>query len=329
LRGFIDEEVKVLSNAEKAARNAKIIAVASYVKAKDKYDIFSSTGGSVELKLFRLEKVRINQSFRDRNLSVENRNTLLLEREELDDAIALLMEEQKWLKEDAASINIIHLSAARAYKEVQVKKSKSDTPIVATVENVLLGHNILPARYHGGKLNGVGCRALMSKAKSIIPEIEAVLHVIEHPHRCSSQTIEQRCKIYHDILVALDFIASKIRIKQGQLKDADLHELRRSIASLDYLWTLAGLSSTPKIHGVLAHASDQVGLIGGIGDLLEDDLEHLHQMSQKISYRTGRIKNAVQQALFHSKMEAKINNKEIIDKTMELQQQSKRVFKKA
>jgi len=69
------------------------------------------------------------------------------------------------------------------------------------------------------------------------------------------------------------------------------------------LGTLAGLSFTPKIHGVLAHASDQVELIGGIGDLLEDDLEHLHQMSQKISYRTGRIKNAVQQALSHSKME--------------------------
>ena len=63
--------------------------------------------------------------------------------------------------------------------------------------------------------------------------------------------------------------------------------------------------------------------------MLEDDPEHLHQMSQKISYRTGRIKNAIQQALSHSKMEAKINNKEIIDKTMESQQQSKRVFKKA
>jgi hypothetical protein len=140
------------------------------------------------------------------------------------------------------------------------------------------------------KLNGVDCPALMSKAKSIIPEIGAVLHAIEHPHRCSSQTIEQRCKIYRDTLVTLNFIASTIRIKQGQLKDADLHELRRSIASLDYLWTIAGLSFTPKIHGVLAHASDQVELIEGIGDLLEDDLEHLHQMSQKISYRTGRIK---------------------------------------
>ena len=130
-----------MSNAEKAARNAKIIVDVSYVKAKDKYDVFSSTGGSVELKLFRLEKVRVNQSLRDRNLSVENRNSLLLEREELDDAIAPLLEEQKRLKEDAASKRKIYLSAVRAYKEVQQKKSKSDTPIVATVEDILLGYN--------------------------------------------------------------------------------------------------------------------------------------------------------------------------------------------
>jgi hypothetical protein len=213
LRGFIEEVVEVLSDAEKAVRNAKINADVSYVMTVDKFNIFSSSGGPVELKLFRLEKVRINQSLRDRNLSVENRNTLLLEREALDDAIASLMEEQKRLKEDAASKGKIYLSAARAYKEVQEKKTESDTPIVATIENVLLGYNILPARYHGGKLNIVDCRALMSKAKSIIPEIEAVLHAIEHPHRCSSQTIDQRCKIYRDILVTLDFIASKIQKK--------------------------------------------------------------------------------------------------------------------
>ena len=151
-------------DAEKAARNAKIIADVSYVKAKDKYDVFSSTGGSVELKLFRLEKVRVNQSLRDRNLSVENRNSLLLEREELDDAIASLLEEQKRLKEDVASKRKIYLSAARAYKELQQKKSKSDTPIVATIENVLLGYNISPARYHGGKLTvlivGLLCQKL-------------------------------------------------------------------------------------------------------------------------------------------------------------------------
>jgi hypothetical protein len=55
-------------------------------------------------------------------------------------------------------------------------------------------------------------------------------------------------------------------------------------------------------------------LLGGVGDMLEVDHEYLHQMSQKISYRTSRIKNPVQQAMSHSKMEAKLNNKESIEK---------------
>jgi len=46
------------------------------------------------------------------------------------------------------------------------------------------------------------------------------------------------------------------------------------------LWSSAGLSFTPKIHGMLAHAVDQVESLGDIGDMLEDDLEHLHQVSK-------------------------------------------------
>jgi hypothetical protein len=70
------------------------------------------------------------------------------------------------------------------------------------------------------------------------------------------------------------------------------------------------MSYTPKIHGVLSHTSEQVQRLGGIGDLLEDELEHLNQMSKK-NDRTNRIKNKVQQAESHFKIEVKINNKEI------------------
>lgn len=193
------------------------------------------------------------------------------------------MEEQKWLKEDATSKRKIFYAAAKAYKEIQAQKTKLDKPTVATVENILLAYNISPARYHGGQLNGVDCRELMSKAKQILPDIEAALHTVEHPQRCSDQTIEQRCKIYRECLVTLDFIASKIRIKHGNITDGDVSDLRQTIENLDYLWTLAGLSFNPKIHGILSHAADQVELLGGIGDMLEDDVEHLHQMLQKIS----------------------------------------------
>jgi hypothetical protein len=89
--------------------------------------------------------------------------------------------------------------------------------------------------------------------------------------------------MYCDCLVTLDLISSKIRIKHGNLTDEDVRVLQRALKNLNYLWTQVGLSFTPKIYGVLAHAADQVELLGGIGDMLKDDLEHLHQVSKKIT----------------------------------------------
>jgi hypothetical protein len=83
------------------------------------------------------------------------------------------------------------------------------------------------------------------------------------------------------------------------------------------------MSFTPKIHGVLAHAMQQAERIGGIGDLLEDDLEHLHQISKKITDQTSRIKNKMQQARSHSQMEVKLNNREIMARTIESKDESK------
>ncbi len=112
-------------------------------------------------------------------------------------------------------------------------------------------------------------------------------------------------------------IASKVHVKQGALRDDDICDLWRSIQNLDYLWNSAGLSFTPKIHGMLAHATDQIECLGGNGHMLEDDLGHMHQVSQKISHRTSRIKNFTQQALSHSKIESRLQKQEIIEKTME------------
>ena len=281
LQAFTEEEVEVLSEPEKEARNLKIIADVSYTKARGKAEVFNTTGGSVELKLFRIERVRLNQSLKGRTQTQEDREALLAQRQEIDDEIESLTQEQKRLKADASAKRKAFMEASKVLKELQAKKTKLDKPTIATIENILLKYEISPARYHGGKLNGVDCRELMYKSVPIFEEIEQLLLSIDHPQRCSSHTILQRCKVYSDTLVTLDLISSKIRIKQGQLKDINLSELRRAIANLSYLWEQADLSFTPKIHGVLAHAADQVELFRGIGDMLEDDLEHLHQQSKK------------------------------------------------
>ncbi len=124
LRIFTEEEVEVFSEAEKQARNLKIILDVSNTKARSKAEVFNSTGGSVELKLFRIERVHINQSLKGRNLMQESRQALLDQRQKNDDEIELLVQEQKRLKADALLKRKAYMEASKALKELQSKKTK-------------------------------------------------------------------------------------------------------------------------------------------------------------------------------------------------------------
>jgi len=164
---------------------------------------------------------------------------------------------------------------------------------------------------------------LCHKQRAYFLAFKTLLFSISHPDRCSDDTIVDHCNIYKDILVTLDLICSKLRIKRGESNINDIQLLRRARESLNYLWSKAGMSFTPKIHGVLAHVMQQAERIGGIGDLLEDDLEHLHQILKKITDQPSRIKNKMQQARSHSQMEAKVNNSKIMARTIESKDESK------
>jgi hypothetical protein len=287
-----------LSKEERKCQNTKIIADVALERAKDNLNRFNAE----DLKFYKLERVELNNRLKARGLSEESRNELTERKKEIEYWVSALTADQQRLKSEVSSRREIFLDASKALKEIQQKKTKSDTPTVATIENIFLTYEISPAKYHGGKLNGVDCCEVMYKAKDLFHDIKSLLLSISHPNRCSNEMIIQHCNIFQDIFVTLDLICSKIRIKRGQLKENDISELKRATQSLDYLWNSAGLSFTPKIHGVLSHAVEQVECLQGIGDLLEDDLECLHQMSKKIADRTNRIKKKDKQARSHSQM---------------------------
>ncbi len=147
----------------------------------------------------------------------------------------------------------------------------------------------------------------------MFPVIEQILLTANHPDVCDPFTIETKCELYRDLFVTLGTISSKLRIRHGEVKAEDIRVLEEAIVNLDYLWTACDLSFTPKIHSVIAHAVEQVKQLGGIGDVLEDGLEHLHQTSAKISSCVSRMKNKDQQVFVHSKLEAKQNNIEVCE----------------
>ncbi len=126
-----------------------------------------------------------------------------------------------------------------------------------------------------------------------------------------------------DICVTPYLISSKIHLKNQVPEQEDYETLEKSLNNLDYLWKIAGLSFTPKVHSVLVHALDQMKKLQGIGGMLEDDVEHIHQIAAQIESRTNQMKNKAQQAFVHSKIEAIQNSQDIAEKLEASQLQAK------
>ena len=325
--GFVEDRVELLSQEEKVLRSSVIIAEVALTEAQKANNAWKDTGG-INLAMQRIQKTNLVAYLKRKTLTVDERHDLTQQKTELDAIITSLITQRKELEKQATERRKGFQEAKAALKKMRDKKSKSEKSLIAEIENLLIQHNITAASYHGGKLHGVDCRELIRLSKDLFPAIEQILLTSNHPDVCDSFTIETTCELYRDLFVTLDTISSKLRIKHGEVKEDDVTILEEAMVNLDYLWGKTDLSFTPKIHSAIAHAIEQVKRLGGIGDVLEDDLEHLHQTSAKITSCVSRMKNKDQQAFVHSKIEAKHNNIEVRERVQDSKQSSKRQFKK-
>ena len=173
---------------------------------------------------------------------------------------------------------------------------------------ILENFSISAAAYHGGDLNGVCARCLMAHSKAIFSDIEDYLLTYEHSERCSDEFITHFCDFYSSIFATLDVITAKLQIKSGYANDDAYNALKRSLGNLKKLWNAANLSHTPKVHSLLHHATKQMQKFEGIGDLLEDDVEKMHQIAGNFEARSSRLNSATGRAVAQSKMEAMSHN---------------------
>ena len=95
---------------------------------------------------------------------------------------------------------------------------------------------------------------------AIFSEIQTILLNSQNPERCSDSIIRRESELHRDIY--------------------DI--LQASIANLNYLWLQAHLNFTPKLHSTVEHSLDRMRCFNGIGDMLADDVEHIHQIAAYI-----------------------------------------------
>ena len=201
-----------------------------------------------------------------------------------------------------------------------------DRPVRAEVMLILERYEISSAAYHGGDLNGVSARRLMKFSTDIFTEIENYLLTYLHDDRCSDDYIKQVCSTYSSILSTLDVVTKNLRIISGKANENNYKALETAFIALRNSWEAANLSHTPKLHSLITHALPQMRMFGGIGDILEDDVEKMHQIAGRSESRVARLKSATNRALAEAKIEAISKNCQVKQHVERSKQVAKRKF---
>ncbi len=218
LRNFVEDQVEIISDTEKVARNRVITADVAYTRLKDSVQEAHAT---VAIQQLRLQKAGLSQTLRQRGLTEERIGSLVAERRQIDERIAALQAQKESLEKELGQKRKSLSDARKELKKIQSDKTKIDLPTVAGIENIFLNYSISPAAYHGGKLNGVDCREVMAKAAPLFNDIKQLLLLVRHPEWSSEDiarsrmTIENVIKVHKDMCTTLDIISSKLRMKQG------------------------------------------------------------------------------------------------------------------
>jgi hypothetical protein len=147
-----------------------------------------------------------------------------------------LVDKRKFLEKEITLKRKLVTERKKELQQIQASKKKINLPVSADIENILNKYNILAAAYHGGKLNGVDCRELISLTKEISPLLQDQRLAVNHTDRCSSEVIIDTCTVHRDICLTLDLISSKIRMKYQEPEAEDYSILERALTNLDYLW---------------------------------------------------------------------------------------------
>ena len=116
-------------------------------------------------------------------------------------------------------------------------------------------------------------------------------------------------------------------MKHGGPEENDYRVAKQALINVSYLWNSMSLSHTPKFHGLLDHSVMLMCRLEGFGEIPDDNVELMHQISGWFAAQVARMKCHDKRALSHAKMEVMSHNKKMQEKIEQSCQHSKWKFK--
>ena len=87
---------------------------------------------------------------------------------------------------------------------------------------------------------------------------------------------------FHSCFEIMNLVFSRLHILDPTAQEIDSAE--KAIQMLETMWRKLQLSITPKCYILFDHTIDQVKTHNGIADLVEDYVEHAHQVGKQLDH---------------------------------------------
>ena len=216
---------------------------------------------------------------------------------ECNDSVKYIIETMKEINVSMKETKIQLKSYQDQLEVIRKNRSCDEFGLDSLIGNVLGKNlNIFPQAYHGGDMNGVHCRKLISNIELIMEKVKVIAmkrldeRIINHKKQMNGDERDILTNVidnYTNLFHVMDIVFSSLRILDPTA--IEIEETKKANFVLENIWRNLNLSITPKAHILFVHAIDQFETLGGIAELVEDFIEKSHQEGKRLDSLTSRM----------------------------------------
>ena len=187
-------------------------------------------------------------------------------------------------------------------KKIRSMKTKSPDSIETKMFKVLKIIGVELSAYHGGSLNGKDIKKVMNNATYVFDQFAILFKEGRRPNCVLSEDeIDALCVHFREVFVLWDGAFSYARKIDPTEEDCARYEEFITAAVIGHV--NLGCSVTPKVHLMWKHTLYQMKNVpGGLGNKMEDWVEHQHQDQARIRKRLSRMPSLQLRAIARSKI---------------------------
>jgi hypothetical protein len=249
-------------------------------------------------------------------------------RHDMGAELMFIAEERKELKlaADVVKLEVVATKTAFEAEEKIPENSKAfGQPVRAGIEEIVKRHGIDRGAYHGGDIQGNGCRLLMTDCSVIVSEIQDyLLGLPDDDKHCTDEELMEVCEIHKRLLGHMDGFFSEVRAKRFHISDGGMANAEMHRQHVLSIWRYLKVSVTPKLHVMEDHAIGLCSQHNGFGDLGEDAGERAHQEETKNDQRVWGIKGIIKKETTKSQFESMKKHPKVQGIRLEFNIKSKR-----